>query len=147
MAGLVAFAVADSAFTYMTEINNYTTGSFLDTGWVAGYLLIGLGALWAVSAPAALVHEARVTTLSLVAPYVPVLVVLVVTAVEQLLGRHVGTVGWFMVVALAILVLGRHLLKLFDATTRKRHGTDPPAPSDESSAHHQPDTYPVLLGH
>ena len=42
MAGIVAFAVADSAFSYLTEVNNYGIGSFLDTGWVAGYLLIGV---------------------------------------------------------------------------------------------------------
>ena len=39
MAGVVAFAVADSAFTYLTDLNSYTGGSSLDTGWVAGYLL------------------------------------------------------------------------------------------------------------
>jgi hypothetical protein len=147
MAGLVAFAVADSAFTYMTEINNYNNGSFLDTGWVAGYLLIGLGALWTVYAPSVMVHEARVTTLSLVAPYVPVLVVLAVTSVEQLLGRHVGTVGWFMVVALAVLVLGRHILNLCDAAARRHHRSHTDAPSDESSPHQEPDAHPVLLGH
>ena len=46
MAGVVAFTVADSAFSYLTEVNTYNGGSFLDTGWVAGYLLIALGALW-----------------------------------------------------------------------------------------------------
>ena len=44
MAGVVAFAVSDSAFSYLTEVNSYNGGSFLDTGWVAGYLLIALGA-------------------------------------------------------------------------------------------------------
>lgn len=51
MAGVVAFAVADSSFTYLTEINSYSGGSFLDTGWVAGYFLIGLGAFWAETCP------------------------------------------------------------------------------------------------
>jgi hypothetical protein len=92
MAGLIAFAVADSAFSYLTEVNNYGIGSFLDTGWVAGYLLIGLGALRAVYMPSTEAAEPRVTTLSLVAPYVPVLAVLVVTAVETILGHRLG--GW-----------------------------------------------------
>ena len=89
MAGLVAFAIADSAFAYMTEINNYSN-AVLDTGWVAGYLLIGLGAVRAVYAPSTEAAESRVTTLTLVAPYVPVLAVLIVTAVELLRGRRFG---------------------------------------------------------
>ena len=60
MAGLIAFAVADSAFSYLTEVNNYGIGSFLDTGWVAGYLLIGLGALRAVYMPSTEAAEPRV---------------------------------------------------------------------------------------
>lgn len=49
MAEVVAFAVADSTFSYLTEVNNYGGGIFLDTGWVAGYLLIALGAQWAMT--------------------------------------------------------------------------------------------------
>ncbi len=51
MAGVVAFAVADSSFTYLTDINSYAGGNSLDTGWVAGYLLIALGALWSITSP------------------------------------------------------------------------------------------------
>ena len=118
MAGLVAFAIADSAFAYMTEANN-SSGPVLDTGWVAGYLLIGLGALRAVYAPSTEAAEPRVTTLSLVAPYVPVLAVLMVTAVGLLGGRRLGTVDWIMVLSLALLVLGRHLLILWDHTAKR----------------------------
>ena len=82
MAGVVAFAVADSSFSYLTEVNNYGNGNVLDTGWVAGYLLIGLGALWATVSPPRRVEVAEVSTVSLVAPYVPVLVVLAVTSIQ-----------------------------------------------------------------
>ena len=69
MAGVMAFAVADSSFSYLTEVNNYGSGNFLDTGWVAGYLLIGLGGLWAVTAPSGVAESAEASTVSLVAPY------------------------------------------------------------------------------
>ena len=49
MAEVVAFAVADSTFSYLTEVYNYDGGIFLDTGWVAGYLLIAPGAQWAMT--------------------------------------------------------------------------------------------------
>jgi hypothetical protein len=144
MAGIVAFAIADSAFAYMTELNNYSNGTILDAGWVAGYLLIGLGALRAVYAPSTEAAEPSVTTLSLLAPYVPVLAVLAVTSVELLLGRRLGIVDWIMVFALALLVLGRHLVILWDRAAQRIgdsneiSGDSTPAAEDES--------HPVLLG-
>jgi hypothetical protein len=143
MSGFVAFAIADSAFAYMTQLNNYSNGAALDTGWVAGYLLIGLGALRAVYVPSTEAAEPRVTPLSLVAPYVPVLAVLAVTAVDLLRGHRLGSVDWIMVFTLASLVLGRHLLILWDRAALKRHGDQasgafPPAAEDE--------VRPVLLG-
>lgn len=143
MAGIVAFAIADSAFAYLTELNNYSNGSVLDTGWVAGYLLIGLGALRTVYAPSTEAAEARVTTLSQLAPYVPVLAVLAVTAIELLLGHRLGTVDWIMVLALALLVLGRHLVILLDRA--QRHG-DSDETCGESSPSTDSDSHPVLLG-
>jgi hypothetical protein len=145
MAGIVAFAIADSAFAYMTELNNYSNGTILDAGWVAGYLLIGLGAMRAVYAPSTDAAEVRVTTLSLVAPYVPVLAVLAVTSVELLFGRQLGAVDWIMVLALALLVLGRHVLKLWERAALQRLGHNGDW-SDESLVATEPDTEPALLG-
>ena len=143
MAGIVAFAIADSAFAYLTELNNYSNGSVLDTGWVAGYLLIGLGALRAVYAPSTEAAEARVTTLSQLAPYVPVLAVLAVTSVELLLGHRLGIVDWIMVLALALLVLGRHLLILLDRAPRDVDSDETYGASSPSA---DPESHPVLLG-
>ena len=43
--GLLALAVADSSFAYLTEINAYSTTNHLanlnDSGWVIGYLALG----------------------------------------------------------------------------------------------------------
>jgi hypothetical protein len=120
MAGVVAFAVADSSFTYLTEINSYSGGSFLDTGWVAGYLLIGLGALWAATSPAPPPEHIEASTVSLVAPYAPVLVVLAVTGVQLLRGRQMESVSWFIALALVLLVLGREALRASDGFRQNR---------------------------
>lgn len=120
MAGVVAFAVADSAFAYLTEVNSYSGGSFLDTGWVAGYFLIGLGALWAIVSPVRETEQSDLSTISLVAPYVPVLVVLAVTSVQLLRGRHIEPVSWIMAFALALLVLGREILRLWNNALASR---------------------------
>jgi hypothetical protein len=120
MAGVVAFAVADSAFAYLTEVNTYNGGSFLDTGWVAGYLLIALGALWAMRSKATTTDQSNSSTISLVAPYAPVLVILAVTAVELLRGKHIERVSWIMALALVLLVLGREGLRLWDQAVSLR---------------------------
>lgn len=122
MAGLVAFAVADSSFAYLTEVNSYGIGNALDTGWVAGYLLVGLGALWALTSPAPRTDSGEESAISVVAPYVPVLVVLVVTGVQLMRGRHIGSVSWGMAFVLVLLVLGRELVRLADQARVARLG-------------------------
>src|ERR1700681_4475621 len=44
LAGLAAISISDSAFAYMTTNGSYQ--DVFDTGWVVGYLMIGLAALW-----------------------------------------------------------------------------------------------------
>ena len=48
LAGILSFTVADSSFSYFTATNSYGIGNGLDTGWVLGYLLVALGAMWAI---------------------------------------------------------------------------------------------------
>ena len=120
MMGLVAFALADSSFSYLTEVNSYGRGNFLDTGWVAGYLLIGLGALWAMTSPSPSIRPTEESTMSLVAPYVPVLVVLAVTSIQLLRAQHIEPVAWIMAFGLVVLVLGRELLRLWGRVSGAR---------------------------
>jgi hypothetical protein len=79
------------------------------------------------------------------APYVPVLAVLAVTSVELLLGRRLGGVDWLMVLALALLVLGRHVLNLWERAALRRLG-DSGEGYDESVPVTETDADPVLLG-
>jgi hypothetical protein len=48
LAGILSFTIADSSFSYFTATNSYGIGNGLDTGWVLGYLLVALGAMWAI---------------------------------------------------------------------------------------------------
>jgi hypothetical protein len=146
MAGVVAFAVADSSFTYLTEVNNYTGGSFLDTGWVAGYLLIGLGALWAMTSPSHETEHVEASTISLVAPYVPVLVVLAVTGIQLLRGRQMEPVSWIMAFALVLLVLGREILRLLDQAVTARNDPHDLESVDDLTRSRDPNVETALLG-
>lgn len=69
-AGLVAFSVSDSAYSYFTYTNSYGNGSVFDIGYVVGYLLIAYAALVPnrVEEPVELLRTSPTQT---VLPYVP----------------------------------------------------------------------------
>src|SRR3954470_1949563 len=74
-AGLLAMVVADSGFAYLSTSGNYHTGSIIDVGWVAAFLLCAVAAV----ADTAGVHRNRthefagVTRLALFLPILPFL--------------------------------------------------------------------------
>jgi hypothetical protein len=146
MAGVVAFAIADSSFAYLTEVNNYGSGNFLDTGWVAGYLLIGLGALWAMTAPRRQIEQTEASTVSLLAPYLPVLVVLAVTSIQLLRGRRVEPVAWVMALVLVVLVLGREVLRLWNQARASSSPGNSIQGIDSAIPAHDADADAALLG-
>jgi hypothetical protein len=52
LAGVAAYSIADSAFSYLTAQGAFgTVGSVLDTGWFAGFLLIALAAIYPDAPP------------------------------------------------------------------------------------------------
>jgi hypothetical protein len=46
LAGIVAFTISDTYFAVGVVVGSFGLGFWPDTGWVAGYLLVALGALW-----------------------------------------------------------------------------------------------------
>jgi len=117
MAGIVSFAVADSGFAYFTATNSYGIGNALDTGWVAGYFLIGLGALKAMRvAPAEVdgVASDRVTLARVLTPYAIVglagAVVMARLAERRSFGLFLPVEGFLLLVALT----ARQILTLLD---------------------------------
>jgi hypothetical protein len=146
MAGIVAFAIADSSFSYLTEVNNYGNGTVLDSGWVVGYLLIGLGALWSTLSPSDEVRPTRESTVSLVAPYFPVLVVLAVTSVVLMTHHRIETVSWIMALALVVLTLGREVLRLVESLLQRTQTTEDAAVRGGASPSSDDDHEPALVG-
>src|ERR1700736_868375 len=82
--GLIANLLSDSAFAYLTTANMYGTGNPIDTGWLAGYLLIAIAALRAASvrtvSPVA--NEGITGRIWLVLPYLPIAGAAIVAVVE-----------------------------------------------------------------
>ena len=91
--------------------------------------------------------QSNSSTISLVAPYAPVLVILAVTAVELLRGKHIERVSWLMALALVLLVLGREGLRLWDQAVSRRlraaHDIRSESSPDDS---HEVDTSVELVG-
>jgi hypothetical protein len=117
LGGIVAMALSDSAYAYLTAAHGYVTGDLVDVGWIVAYLCIAVGAYSGAEADSLAIgsaHPEMPATVSLVAPYVVVLVALGMTAVEIQLGHHLGRVAWFMALGLVGLVLVRQGLLFVD---------------------------------
>lgn len=109
LGGLAAISIADSAFAYLTAIGAYgANGSLLDAGWVAGYLMIGLAALWPWSAARKveeLGKELPIDTWQLALPWVAILIAGATAIVVGLSGDAIGPVRTVIIGAIAVLVM------------------------------------------
>ena len=104
--GVMAIAVADSSFAYLTATGVYATGVTADLGWVVGFAVLTV-APFLSRAP---VHDAtpqRALESPSKLPYVPVLLATAVLAVETYLGNKIGVVERTLVAVTVTLVLVR----------------------------------------
>jgi hypothetical protein len=122
LAALLAMALSDSTFTYLTEVAKYTGGDLIDTGWVAAYLGIALAAFSSRSSSAVVprAEHSRPSLASLVSPLLPVLLALTVAAVEIRLGHHLDHAAWLMAFGLIALVLARQVLMVLELLAPSR---------------------------
>jgi hypothetical protein len=109
LTGLLAMTLSDSGYTYLTAARGYETGSWIDTGWIVGYLGLALGG-WYGRQPAAVadrVPSASTTTVTMVLPYLLPLTSLAVLTVRAQLGQHVDRFS----LALAFVLTGSVLIR------------------------------------
>ena len=118
VAGLFANLLSDSAFAYLTTKKTYGPAQLIDTGWIAGYLLIGLGAVFAMLAPKSGLKsdDEPPGRWSLALPYLPVTIAAAVTVVKNVSGSPDMFLFWGMM-GVAGLVLGRQFIVLWDNVT------------------------------
>ena len=113
--GLVAIAVADSGFVYLTASGSYSSGALIDAGWFLGYLLILLAARKPRTRRSTRSEtETSVDRMGLFLPYVAVAGSLVVSTVAQL--QH-GTLDSFAAWCRSFIILalvGRQVLSLLE---------------------------------
>lgn len=138
LGGLLAMAVGDSAYAYLTGVADYASGGLLDMTWIAAYLGIALSAWLAepeedgtrrvprrpLAVAAAGSPDAPLA--ALVAPFVPVLAALVVLGVQAQLGQRPDRPGLVAALALVVLVLARQALLLGDLRAHRPLAAEPP---------------------
>ncbi|MEO6795540.1 MAG: hypothetical protein ABI401_04325, partial [Candidatus Dormibacter sp.] len=116
-AGLLANLLADSGFAYLTTLNSYGPAQPIDTGWVAGYLLVALAALRAVQVPfvkPAANAERLPSSWRMFLPYVPVALAAAATIVSTVVTGVINPLVFWSLMAVALFVVVRQLIMLTD---------------------------------
>jgi diguanylate cyclase (GGDEF)-like protein/PAS domain S-box-containing protein len=129
--GLVAWAVADSGFVYLTASGAYSSGALIDSGWFLGYILILVAARRATpgsvddgasrSGADRVEEQAGSDRVGLLLPYVAVAGALVVHSVSQIQHERPGPfAGWIRTFIMAALIC-RQVLTLLENSSLARH--------------------------
>jgi signal transduction histidine kinase len=106
LGGLVANAVADSAFAYLTASGDYgLLGSELDAGWVIGYLMIALAALWPGTSRLTSSPDSPVSLWQVAFPWLAVLVAGISALFLAISGNHFDRFLTVLAGALALLLM------------------------------------------
>ncbi|MGZ4632638.1 MAG: diguanylate cyclase domain-containing protein [Actinomycetes bacterium] len=110
-AGLLAMSVADSGFAYLSTAGSYHTGSIVDVGWVAAFLLCAVAAVCDMDGSHRTNEFAGVTKIALFLPLLPFVAGTAVLAVEAWSSRmdHMLVVAGIL---LLVLISARQMLVL-----------------------------------
>src|SRR6266851_1089508 len=110
LGGLAANSLADSAFSYLNANGTYgAIGSVLDAGWVAGYLMIGLAALWPAPAARKVAEEDPIDVWQLILPWGAVGVAGLTAIVLAALGEGIGPFRTLIFGTMSILMMASQI--------------------------------------
>ena len=116
LGGLASAALANSAFAYLTASGSYgKIGSFLDAGWVVGYLMIALAPIWPVTDKETVSAEGPIELWQLALPWSAVLVA-AVTAIRLASGDHpLDSFETVLAGSIGVLLVGSQVLSHRDS--------------------------------
>jgi hypothetical protein len=125
LGGLLAMALTDTVYAYVSQVKGFETGSLMDTGWIAAYVAIAVGAYCSrgTSVASRRAESSLPTPASFLAPFPPVLGALGVAAFQMGQGQRLDHVAWGVSLALVLLVLARQALLLKELIW-PRHGDE-----------------------
>ena len=136
VAGLFANLLSDSAFAYLTTANTYGPVQIIDIGWVAGYLLIALGAVRAAlsTGPASHVDDRPWGRWTLVVPYVPVTIAAVLAVLKNVSSAPDPLLLWDLIIVVGLVIL-RQFIVIWDNQTLNQKLESQSAALRDSEAH------------
>jgi diguanylate cyclase len=105
LAGVASYSIADSAFAYLTAQGAFgAVGNVIDTGWFAGFLLIGLAAVYPAAPPKPATLKAPLDLWQLALPWMTLLLASAGDVYASLSGHDIDLFMSSMTAALAILL-------------------------------------------
>jgi signal transduction histidine kinase len=105
LAGVACYSIADSAFAYLTAHGTYASvGSVLNTGWFAGFLLIGLAAVYPAAQVKAAAKQAPLDLWQLALPWMTLLLASAGDVYSSLSGHDIDLFMSSLTAALALLL-------------------------------------------
>ncbi|MEA2634015.1 MAG: hypothetical protein QOH92_782 [Chloroflexota bacterium] len=114
MTGIFANLLADSASVYLTTVTGHAPPAIMGTGWVAGFLLMALGAvrasLLAGSAPRA--DDRPPARWAIFVPYIPVAVAAVIAVLKNVSGPPEALLLWDLIVVVALVIVRQFIVIL-----------------------------------
>ena len=113
LAGLAAISISDSAFAYMTTSGTYM--NIFDTGWVAGYLMIGLAALWPARPNDRVADRLPIDLWQIALPWTVVVAAATTALVVVLRGGRTDQFQTELAVAMAALLIVSEVLTHIDS--------------------------------
>ena len=117
--GLLVNLLADSGFAYLTTVNTYGPAQPIDTGWVAGYLLIAVAGFrgWLIPVDPPQPKEQAPGLWQLFLPYIPMTAAVVASSIDALLTRAIDNFLFYDLVTVVMLVVIRQFMMFLDNTT------------------------------
>ncbi|TMC85649.1 MAG: hypothetical protein E6J06_03215 [Chloroflexi bacterium] len=112
LAGVALYSIADSAFAYLTAQGAFgTVGSILDTGWFAGFLMIGLAAVYPASTPKPATQQAPLDLWQLALPWMTLLLASAGDVYSSVTGHDIDLFMSSCTAALAVLLTVNMILE------------------------------------
>ena len=113
LAGLAANSLSDTAFAYMTANGNYLL--VLDSGWVVGYLLIALAALWPMRANDRAADRLPIDLWQIALPWAVVVAAATSALIVVVRGGRTDQFQYELAVAMAALLIVSEVLTHIDS--------------------------------
>jgi diguanylate cyclase (GGDEF)-like protein/PAS domain S-box-containing protein len=136
MTGIFANLLADSASVYLTTVTGAAPPEIMGTGWVAGFLLMALGAVRAtmLSGSATRADDRPPARWTIVLPYIPVAVAAVIAVLKNVSGPPEALLLWDLMVVVALVIVRQFIVILDNQTLAQKLALQTAALQD-SEAH------------